>query len=45
MSFGESLQINEPVLPLSGASQTAAVRTGLDNFTNINIARRLALQY
>lgn len=45
MNFGESLQINEPALPLSGASLTAALRTGPDSFTNINIACRPALQY
>lgn len=45
MSFGESLQIHELVLALSGASQMAVLRTSIDNFTNINIACRLSLQY
>lgn len=45
MSFGESLHICELVLALSGASQTAVLRPSTDNFTNINIACRLSLQY
>lgn len=45
MSFGESRQVSEPALPLSGAFQMAALRTGADNVTNISVACRLAVQY